>query len=271
MRIPRVHLFELEDQAWFPRTVRDFATDYLRFAQERLALHRPMVPVLAELLVRTRATRIVDLCAGGAGPVPALARALHSEGHGVSFVLTDLYPNLPAWTDLAATGAPVTWITTPVDARSVPTDLTGLRTIFNALHHFRPTDATAVLRNAVLSNQPIAVMELLDRQLHLLPAVALITPIAVLAVTPWIRPFRRRRLFWTYVVPLVPLTCWWDGLVSMLRAYTPNELLTLAASAAASSTDYTWRAGRVAVQAPPAQLTYLVGWPTAGSEGGGSP
>ena len=29
------------------------------------------------------------------------------------------------------------------------------------------------------------------------------------------------RMLWTYPVPLVPLTCWWDGIVSQLRAYTP--------------------------------------------------
>ena len=56
----------------------------------------------------------------------------------------------------------------------------------------------------------------------------LLTPIYLWIATPFIRPFRWRRLFWTYVVPLVPLTCWWDGLVSQFRAYTPSELEDLA-------------------------------------------
>ena len=29
--LPRLHLFELEDQSWFPTTIRDLATDYIRF------------------------------------------------------------------------------------------------------------------------------------------------------------------------------------------------------------------------------------------------
>jgi len=31
MTFPRLHLFELEDQPWFPGIVHDLATDYLRF------------------------------------------------------------------------------------------------------------------------------------------------------------------------------------------------------------------------------------------------
>jgi hypothetical protein len=35
VRLPRLQLFELEDLAWFPRTIRNLATDYLQFMQER--------------------------------------------------------------------------------------------------------------------------------------------------------------------------------------------------------------------------------------------
>jgi hypothetical protein len=31
MILPRFHLFEFEDQLWFPHIVRDLATDYLCF------------------------------------------------------------------------------------------------------------------------------------------------------------------------------------------------------------------------------------------------
>lgn len=267
MPLPRLHLFELEDQPWFPRTIRDLATDYLHFVQSRLAMHRPAVPLLAELVRRTGVTRVVDLCAGGAGPVPALATALRAEGLAISFVLTDLYPNIPAFAEVAADAdTPVTWVAEPVDARAVPASLDGIRTLFNAFHHFRPADAVAVLRDAARRGQPIAIFEYPDRRLRLLPAFALLTPLAVLAVTPWIRPFRWRRLAFTYVLPLVPLTCWWDGIVSTLRAYTPVELEQLAREVGVR--DYRWRVGRVAVASPPSRLTYLLGWPEAAGEPG---
>ncbi|MCU0636413.1 MAG: hypothetical protein MUE41_16210 [Gemmatimonadaceae bacterium] len=265
MPLPRVQLFEVEDQRWFPRVVRDFATDYLRFASERFALHAPIVPLLTAALARSRSTRIIDLCSGGTGPVPALVRALRAQGVGVEVVLTDLYPNRAAFAEVAAdaarSGGSVTWMDEPVDARAVPATLTGLRTIFNGFHHFRPDDAIEALRDAARCRQPIAIFEYPDRRLRLLPAFALLTPLAVLAVTPWIRPFRWERLLWTYLVPLVPLTCWWDGMVSTLRAYTPDELAALAAATHAE--DYAWQSGRVAVTSPPCRLTYLLGWPTS--------
>ncbi len=80
MTIPRLHLFELEDQPWFPGVVRDLATDYLHFVEIRLALHRPVVGLLLEALRMTKLERVVDLCSGGSGPVLWLHKALADAG-----------------------------------------------------------------------------------------------------------------------------------------------------------------------------------------------
>jgi hypothetical protein len=57
--IPRVHLFELEDQDWFPSLIRDFATDYLEFMEARMALHRQVVPLLADALRATGSSKVL--------------------------------------------------------------------------------------------------------------------------------------------------------------------------------------------------------------------
>ena len=62
--LPRLHLFELEDQSWFPATIRDLATDYIRFLGIKFMFHVPAVPLMAEALRLTGATQVVDLCAG---------------------------------------------------------------------------------------------------------------------------------------------------------------------------------------------------------------
>jgi hypothetical protein len=67
-----------------------------------------------------------------------------------------------------------------------------------------------------------------ERSAHALVPMVVFTPLLVLFATPFIRPFRWRRLLWTYLLPAVPLTCWWDGVVSQLRAYTVPELERLA-------------------------------------------
>jgi len=86
-----------------------------------------------------------------------------------------------------------------------------------------------------------------------------LTPIFVWVATPMIRPFRWRRLLLTYLVPLVPLVCFWDGLVSHLRAYTQDELRRLAREAAPNA--YSWDVGSRALPGGVGRLTYLVGWP----------
>ena len=254
----RIHLVELEDLPWWPKAVRELAMDYLHFMESRLGLHDHIAPPLAEALHECGARHIVDLCAGGSGPVPGLLTVLRRRGLSVSATLTDLYPNIEAFERAKAeSGGAITYEAEPVDARAVPRRLHGFRTIFNAFHHFRPARAVAVLRDAQTAGQPIGIFEVPQRAIKNL-LVLLFTPIFVWLVTPLIRPFHWRRLFWTYVIPLVPFTCWWDGLVSQLRAYEPAELQELAAHA---SEGFTWRAGRLPIEGSPANLTYLIGIP----------
>ena len=80
---------------------------------------------------------------------------------------------------------------------------------------------------------------------------------AVLAPTPFIRPVRVSRLLLTYVVPVVPLCTWWDGMVSCLRAYSPEELSGLVESL--PDNDYLWDIGRLPVAGAPISLVYLIG------------
>jgi hypothetical protein len=263
MAIPRLQLVELEDQPWLPKVVRDLATDYLRFVEGRFQLHRHALPILERALRGSGVTRIVDLCSGGTGPVPPLVRELAAGGADVRAVLTDLYPNLDAF-EVARreSGGRITYREGSVDARAVPSDLTGLRTFFNAFHHFAPDDARRILQAAVDDNQPVAVLEIPERSLRsILPL--LILPLIVWIATPFIRPFSWSRLLWTYPLPVVPLLCMWDGIVSQLRAYRPDELRALAEATGGS---FAWEAGIQRAPGVPAQLTYLLGWPRASTD-----
>lgn len=259
MLIPRLHCFELEDQAWFPAVIRDLATDYLHFIETIFGLHRPVVALLSEALRATESLHVIDLCSGGSGPILALQQALAAQGLDIRFTLTDRFPNLAAFRQAeAASQGRITFVMEPVDAREVPAHLRGFRTIFNSFHHFRPTEARAILRNAAQAGQPIGIFEIPERALPVIAAFVF-TPLLVVLATPFIRPFQWRRLLWTYLVPLVPLTCLWDGIVSQLRAYTVAELDGLTQGLAPS--DYLWRAGRVRFPSLPGHVTYVLGYP----------
>jgi hypothetical protein len=269
MAIPRLHLFELEDLPWFPAAIRDLATDYLVFLETTVGLDRAILPVLSELLRASGERRILDLCSGAGGPALAVGEALAGEGLDVKIRLTDLYPNLAAF-ERARRAAPdrVSFVETPVDARCVPPELSGVRTLFHAFHHFVPDDARRILSDAGAHGRPIAIFDLPDRALrNIFPF--LLTPLFVWLGTPFIRPFRWRRLFWTYLVPLVPLTCWWDGLVSHLRSYGAAGLEALAEEVQADG--YAWRAGRAPVPGTPGYMTYLVGIPASPAALGATP
>jgi hypothetical protein len=257
MPLPRLQLFELEDLPWFPRTIRDLATDYLHFLERRFQLHKPVVPLLCGALEKSAQSRVVDLCSGGGGPVWALYEDLLASGLAVQFTLTDRYPNLTAFRRLAALHpSGIAYVADSVDAAKVPRDLLGLRTMFNAFHHFAPAAARAVLQCAVEAGQPIAIFEIPERSVKTIIPL-LFTPLFLAVATPFIRPFQWRRLLWTYLLPLVPLTCWWDGIVSQLRAYTGSELKGLTQGLGT----YHWEANRIPIGVTPGHLTYLVGIP----------
>jgi hypothetical protein len=254
--VRRFHLFELEDQPWFPATIRDLATDYLQFIQTRFRLDRAMAPLIRRALQASGATRIIDLCSGGSGPMLLLVKDLAAEGLPLRATLTDLFPNTPAFAKIAdASGGLIDYEPGPVDARAVPPALTGLRTIFNGFHHLKPDDARAVLHAAAAAGQPIAIFEVSERSPRTLPVI--LTPLFVWLVTPWMRPMTWRRLLWTYPLPLVPLTCLWDGIVSQLRAYTPAELRQMCQG----SRPMTWEVGQIPIAKGRGRLTYLIGFP----------
>jgi hypothetical protein len=257
MPLRRFQLFELEDLPWFPPAIRDLATDYLHFIEKRFRLHKPVVPLLRRGLEKSSLARVVDLCSGGGGPVLALYEELLANGVAVRFTLTDKYPNLGAFQRLAQLHpSGIACVPDSVDAAKVPPELTGFRTMFNSFHHFNPRAGRDVLQCAVDAGQPIGIFEIPERSAATIIPL-LFTPLFVAVATPFIRPFEWRRLLWTYVLPLVPITCWWDGLVSQLRAYTVSELNELARELG----DYDWEADRIPIGETPGHLTYLMGIP----------
>lgn len=258
----RRHLFELEDQPWLPRVIRDAGTAYLELASRLTGQSDALVPILTEALRRTGARRVVDLGSGGAGPLPAaIAASAGSLGEPVEVVLTDLYPNLPAFERAEDSFAFVRGVREPIDAMEVPDPLDGLRTMFNAFHHFRPEDARRILRDAVRARQPIAIFEVVAR--HPLAMLGILfAPIASLFAVPFLRPFRWGWIPLTYVVPVIPLFILWDGLVSCLRCYTQAELLAM--SADLGGDDYAWEAGPIELEGAPFDGTWLLGHPVDG-------
>ena len=153
--------------------------------------------------------------------------------------------------NLAAHGQPVEW-----------------RTLFEGFHHFRPAQAQAILQDAVDNRAAIGVFEAIlpppwgPLVLALSP---LMTILGMILTTPFIVPRSLVRFLWTYLIPIVPLTTSWDGVVSFLRVYSATELRELVASTCCE--DYVWDIGTVSTGMPLFALGYLIGYPVAREEG----
>jgi hypothetical protein len=257
----RLHLFEFQDLPGLPAMLRDTITDLLGMAIELGRLYDPVLPRLAAALRATGERELLDLCSGGGGPLPGLRRRLAAD-HGleVRARLTDRYPNAGAFARIAArAGGGVTFEPTAVDATRVPAELPGFRTMFSCLHHFRPAAAGAILRDAWVHRRGIGVFEITERSPAGM-APMLMAPLVALALTPWVQPFSWSRLALTYAVPLLPLLFTFDGVVSNLRTYTPDELRDL--TRPLQRDDYSWDIGEVRHAVLPTKVTYLIGLPT---------
>jgi hypothetical protein len=260
--MPRLHLFEFEDQPWCPALLRDAATDLLRFALNLGGHYRCVAPRLQAALKACGTHQVVDLCSGGGGPWPSLLEALApGEAAGVRLVLTDRFPNpaTAAALEPLAPGRVSAW-PGPVDARRLPEGLPGFRTLFTSFHHFRPEDARTILADAVAAGQGIGVFEVTQRRPLALLLMLASAPFGVL-LAPFLPPWRPGKLLLLPLLPVVGFTALWDGLVSCLRTYSPEELRGLVASLPAS--DYRWEAGELHYWGGRSltPVTYLIGTP----------
>jgi hypothetical protein len=254
----RYRLFEIEDQAWCPTVIRDCGTDYLQHVINATHTYDPIAERLSQAVVRTGATRIIDLCSGG-GPWLRLEQTLAASCPAIEIYLTDLHRNAVAsqHAQVLSSGR-IKCYPDAVNALRVPPELVGFRTLFTSFHHFKPAEARALLRDAVESRSGIGIFEGTQQRpgamLGMLPA-----PLLVWLVTPLIRPFRWERLLWTYLLPVVPLVVLFDGFVSCLRTYTVAELSEFTAELSGSG--YEWEIGETRAQGWRAPVTYLIGYP----------
>jgi hypothetical protein len=263
----RVQLIELHEQRWFPSSLRADVTDALQFGFNLLQAYTPVAPLLQNVIDsagnKPDTQSIVDMCSGGGGPWLDLARHLRrgdakGASAGLQVWLTDKYPNLEAFQSISASSDHhISYYPESVDAMKVPAALKGLRTMFTSFHHFSPEDARAILQNAVDAGESIGIFEATKRAPSTI-GVILVGTLLMFLHTPRIRPFRWSRLFWTYLIPIIPLVLLFDGVVSCLRTYRLQELREMVEKL--TGCQYNWDIGELAGKRAP--VTYLIGYPT---------
>jgi hypothetical protein len=261
--IPRLQLFEFNDQGWLPQFMIAWMTRILRHCHEVTEDGRVWAPKLLELIQRTGETRIVDLCSGGGGPVLQMAKML-KELHGVQVhvTLTDLIPNLQSAAEINQQYDNVVYLTDAISACDVPNSLLGIRTSFSGFHHMKPDCAFALLKNAFDHRQTIFIGETTSRSWKSIRCYAG-TAFHFAEATKHLDPTPSQELF-AIRAPILPAMLGWDNVISCLRTYSARELQAFIERLKAD--DYVWEMGTLCNPKLCLRYPYLMGYPTSGSD-----
>jgi hypothetical protein len=258
--VPIARLFEIHEQPWFPQFLREQFVDSLQMNLEVMNTYQPIATLLRSRLEECGSERVVDLCSGAGGPWPSLVRQF--EKHGAvapEVLLTDKFPNTAKLQDVdSLVTNRIHFVRDSIDATQVPRSLRGFRTLFSSFHHLNPDQARGLLQDSVNKRQAIGVFE--APALHILTLLyILLIPIGTWLFVPFRRPFRWSRLLWTYLIPVIPLVLFFDGVISCLRAYSVGELQEMTSEI--ESTGYRWEVGEQAGGLGRLRITYLIGCP----------
>ncbi|KAH8729435.1 hypothetical protein BGZ61DRAFT_529638 [Ilyonectria robusta] len=276
--IPRMHLFEIDDQPWFPDFFRTRVQDALTLAWKSQTPLQALSPahIAANLLIRhlddaLSEYTMIDFCAGAGGPTPSIERVVNGHLRSlnkapVRFVLTDLHPNIDAWDKVASKNPLITYEREGVDASAAPDHLVrrddGKRTLrlFNlAFHHFDDPLATAILRDTVDTSQGFAIFELQDRSFAS-ALTNLVLGIGVILAAPlyawkWRSP---ATLIFSWLIPILPFVLVFDGYISSLRTRTPEEVEVLLRSCGADTSEWEMRSGSERHMWPCGYLNWII-------------
>jgi len=232
MNLPRLQLFELNDSAWAPPALRETIVEALSRTLAWGRILEKLAPPFREFLDRTGAEDVLDLCSGAGGPAAILAGVLARSGRAPQFLLTDLHPHPEIWERLREEHPTVDFVRESVDATKIPAGLGAgrARVVINALHHFPPSLAAAILRGACDDDSPgVFVAEGFERNPLLFAPFAL-AGLPALALGPLLSPrrnFQKALLAW--LTPAALAASIWDGFVSTMRVYTEEELRAMVA------------------------------------------
>ena len=263
----RLHLIELHEQRWYPASCRELFQRLLGSGVHTFRLFDHLAEVLDGLCARVGTTNILDLCSGSGEAAVSVwercASLLEKRERRLRIVLSDLFPNVAAYESLKGQyGELIEYYPQPVNALNPPADAPGLWSMIESLHHFRPEDARAILQNAANKADGFLALESTGKTWkHFLLLLTIVPFIAAWTTTIQLRPIRARNLLWGLLLPLVPFTSSFDGIVSSLRTYTPTDLEDIIASI--DSENFSWRVGTAPVPEGPArglEVTYVVGW-----------
>jgi len=241
----KLDLFEIHDQQWCPEFIRNEITLILELLWTLdlplpffKALYLSVLEIISEKLDKN--TKIIDLCSGSGGPLVKVSQKLDMS-HKVKIILTDMYPNHEAITNLSG-NTNISYERESVDACKVPSRLFNdsknvIRTVFGAFHHLREHVAKKVLKDAISNSHGIIIVDLPDRSFMSVFCQSLLFYVVGILFLVYIRPLNLSRLLF---LPLVITILTIDGILSALRTYSQEDYWRILAEIPGAFDNYSW-------------------------------
>lgn len=226
--LKRLHLFEFCDQTWLKGTWREAYLDGLNTTFKMFKFHDDLTKPFNAWLTKSKSNHVLELCSGGGGPIDTLIKNRDPNSkEELKITLSDLTPDLKAF-EAVKNKYPnhIEYVKTSTDATNTKELNANLIFMCSSFHHFSPEMAKKILLNASKNSNGIFIREILSRNFfNMISSVFNLLP---LMLTPF---FSGRFTFFkfliTTIVPIVPLMIIFDGIVSVFRTYTTEEIMAM--------------------------------------------
>ena len=217
-------LFEFMDHSRTPRVLRETLLDVLDYCNTDFRpYYREIAEEISQIATERGLTTLVELGAGLAPLTRQLARLPDSR---FTLIPCDLYPETDEWARLAADHPD------SIKPEYEPVDFTVRRDwgersaliLCATLHHI----PQKIRRKTLLALHESADCVLIFEPIRKTPFSMFLVLFALFPalLTPAFRltrPGNLRRIFFCWLIPIVPLMFVWDGLISCLRQWNHSE------------------------------------------------
>lgn len=229
----RKELFEFEDFNWFPAGIRTGMTNLILVFHKMMGTTEVLSALITKLRDKISFDTIVDLGSGSGGPMPEVINALNEKhlDKPIQLILTDLHPNSKLIDKINKDENPyVSYRKKPLDALNFQESPEGLKTMIASFHHMSPIKAKQILKSAAENAQPFLLFELAKNNVPflvwvlLLPLSLSLLIVMSLIMTPFSKNLTATQLFFTYIIPIIPIAYAWDGQASLMRTYTFEDI-----------------------------------------------
>lgn len=127
-----------------------------------------------------------------------------------------------------------------------------------------PANAKKILQSARQNRQPILIYEIAKNNIPtllwwlLLPLSLVILIVMSWVMTLLVRPLSFTQIFFTYLIPIIPIIYAWDGQASLMRTYTFADIKSLLGE---EDKDYQWTLGDAKKANGRKMGYYIMGYP----------